>query len=141
MLIKKRNDIAYSFPSRIGKNRKLSQRIILGSSSKDLPSIYLRFTFNLPSIYLEFTFKSIIFGLLLNKIYLHFTFNLPSIYIQFTFILPSLTFSLPSTLPSTYLQFTFNLPSNFGWNIFAWNPKYFCVVKISKAKKANVNKR
>ena len=103
---------------------------IIGSSSKDLPSIYL-----------QFTFKSIIFGLLLNKIYLHFTFNLPSIYIQFTFVLPSLTFSLPSTLPSTYLQFTFNLPSKFGWNIFAWNSKYFCVVKISKAKKANVNKR
>ena len=114
------------------KNWKHPRVERIGSSSKDLPSIYLRFTFNLPSIYLEFTFKSIIFGLLLNKIYLHFTFNLPSIYIQFTFILPSLTFSLPSTLPSTYLQFTFK----FWVKYFCLKPKIFLCCENFKGKES-----
>ena len=70
---------------------------------------------DLPSIYLQFTFKSIIFELLLYEC-------LPSFYLQFTFNLHSFYIGLPSiylhifgqniftfSLPSTYIQLTFSL--------------------------------
>ena len=77
---------------------------IIDRSSKDLPSIYLRFTFNLPSIYIqEHHFWT--FTLWMS------TFILPSIYLQLTFILHWLTFNLPSHFWSKYfyIQLTINL--------------------------------
>ena len=81
---------------------------LLDRSSKDLPSIYLRFTFNLPSIYIqEHHFWT--FTLWMS------TFILPSIYLQLTFILHWLTFNLPSHFWSKYfyIQLTFNLHSTY----------------------------